>query len=77
MGRTFQGVRSAVCIYCGGDHPAHEDAACGCSCGDEPMWCGRCMAQGGPLSRFGPDSEDDRGFRDEMVDDASDYDEAR
>jgi len=37
-----------ACRICKQEHDRHEDAACGCGCGDEPMGCGACMAQGGP-----------------------------
>lgn len=40
------------CPYCGESHDRHEDAACGCGCGDEPMGCASCMREGGPPIRF-------------------------
>lgn len=45
MGRKTDGP---PCVYCGEYHEHHEDAACGCSCGREPLECGACMRDGGP-----------------------------
>jgi len=47
-----------VCPYCGETHDRAEDAACGCGCGDEPMGCGFCMLNGGPMPKFGPAREE-------------------
>jgi hypothetical protein len=48
--RSGGGLVSAPCRICGVQHDRHEDAACGCGCGDEPMGCSACMADGGPVS---------------------------
>jgi hypothetical protein len=65
------------CAYCGTKHEPAEDAACGCGCGSEPMGCGSCMREGGPVRRYGADGSRlarSRSFTRDMLDDASDYD---
>lgn len=65
-------MKDQPCAYCGTRHERHEDAACGCGCGSEPMGCAMCMQEGGPSRRY--TAEGNR-FRPEMVDDASDFDD--
>jgi len=70
-------MKHSKCAYCGTVHDRHEDAACGCGCGDNPMGCGACMSQGGPTPRYGAGGrklEPKRGWSDAMFDDGSDYD---
>jgi hypothetical protein len=36
-----------ACRACKREHERHEDSACGCGCGAEPMGCAECLRDGG------------------------------
>ena len=67
------------CPRCGQDHGPHEDAACGCGCGQNPIGCigcshpatmyMLCKQEDARLERMG-----DHEWRDEMFEDNSDFD---
>jgi hypothetical protein len=67
--RVF-GMRD-TCTRCGVDHEPHEDAACGCGCGDNPIGCIGCPR---PATIYMLQENSDHQWREEMYEDGSDYD---
>lgn len=54
------------CPHCNQQHEPHEDAACGCGCGSEPMGCKDCS---GPMTK----KDYEKLFRNGLVEDRGEH----